>query len=103
MLRVAIAAALSVLVVSPVAAEPARSAENSAVPTAAREQAPGARSLYICEATDLTRRSFTREYGAITFVKADEATAKGAAWDAPRCISKVEYQRLRQILARNDR
>lgn len=100
------AAALAALASTPALAEGAKSATTNATDVAAREAVearPAARSLYICEASELTRRSFSREHGAIAFVKAEEAAAKGEAWDAPRCITRAEYQRLRQILARNDR
>lgn len=55
------------------------------------------RTLYVCENDAMTRRGFAREFGAFEFVTAEEAVAKGAAWDAPKCISSYEARRLKQL------
>ncbi|MFZ5720275.1 MAG: hypothetical protein ACOY5Y_12530 [Pseudomonadota bacterium] len=55
------------------------------------------RTLYICENDTLTRRAFTREFGTVEFVTAEEAAAKGQAWDAPKCITSYEARRLKQL------
>jgi hypothetical protein len=106
MRSIMIAAAFVAMASTPAAAEGAKSAASVATDAAAQTPVEGraaARSLYICDASDLTRRSFARQHGAVEFVKADQAAAKGEAWDAPRCITRSEYQRLRQMLARNER
>lgn len=99
MRRILIAVAVAALATSAAHAEVAKAAGQSAADVSTRE-ATG-RSLYICDASDLTRRSFTRQHGAMQFVKADKAAQKGEAWSAPRCMTSSEYYRLRQKLAKN--
>lgn len=55
------------------------------------------RTLFVCEKDAMTRRAFVREFGSFEFVTADEAVAKGEAWDAPKCISSYEAGRLKQF------
>lgn len=59
-----------------------------------------ARKVYVCDSRDLTRRSFTREHGAMEFVTADQAAQSRTAWTAPKCMRSSELMRLkRQQLA----
>lgn len=55
------------------------------------------RTLYICENDAMTRRAFTREFGAVEFVTAEEAAARGQSWDAPKCITSYEARKLKQL------
>lgn len=64
---------------------------------AVQGKAEAARTLYICDNTAMTRRAFTREFGAIEFVTAEQAAAKGQAWEAPKCITSHEARRLKQL------
>jgi hypothetical protein len=78
---------------APVVAEPAKA------PAAAK--APS-RTVYICDESDLTRRSFAREFGSAQFVTAKEAAAaKGETWSAPKCITAAEARRLRQLASKS--
>lgn len=56
----------------------------------------GARVLYVCDRSDLTRRGFAREFGSAEFVTAERA-AKGEDWSAPRCITRPEMMRLKKL------
>lgn len=96
-----IAVAVATLAASSAHAEAAKSAGAAATDASAREASSPGRTLYVCDASDLTRRSFTRQHGAMEFVKADKAAQKGQAWSAPRCMTSSEYYRLRQKLAKN--
>lgn len=62
---------------------------------AAAKAAP--RTLYVCDASTVTKRAFAREFGAIEFVKAEAVVAKGEAWTAPKCITRAEARRLKQM------
>lgn len=103
MRRIVIGFAFAALVSTPALAEAVKPASSTAVDVAAREAISTPRTLYICDASDLTRRSFERQHGAMQFVKADKAAAKGEAWNAPRCMTSSEYYRLRRTLAKNER
>lgn len=82
-------------------AEPAKSAGTAGIEVSAKEPLVAGRTLYICDASDLTRRSFARQHGAMEFVKADKVAEKGRSWAAPRCMTSSEYYRLKQKLAKN--
>lgn len=58
-----------------------------------------ARAVYVCDASQVTKRAFAREFGQARFVKASDVLQPGAAWSAPRCISASELRRLRQMQA----
>ncbi len=68
--------------------------EAGAAPTKAD---PVARKIFVCDKSDLTRRSFTREFGAIEFVTADQALDAKAAWTAPKCMRSSEHARLKHL------
>ena len=58
------------------------------------------RVLYVCDRAPETRRAFVREHGAQAFVTAEQVLAAEAGdldWDAPRCITAREAQRLEQL------
>lgn len=74
------------------------SADQKATNAAARTSP--ARAVYICDSSPETRRGFTREFGQMDFVTADEATAKGQAWSAPKCVTSREAARLKELAAR---
>lgn len=63
---------------------------------------PAERVVYVCDASQVTTRSFEREYGEQRFVTAQEAlkaAEKKEAWSAPRCMTRAEYARLERALA----
>lgn len=60
------------------------------------------RAVYICDSSTATRRGFTREFGAMEFVTADRAMAKGEAWSAPKCVTPAEARRLQQLTEKRD-
>jgi hypothetical protein len=98
MLGIVIAAAS----LSVAGAQEAKSVDVAAKDAAVQAQAnqSQARKVYVCDSRDLTRRSFTREYGAMQFVTADQAAHSQAAWTAPKCMRSSELMRLkRQQLA----
>lgn len=104
MRKVLICAALAAAVSTPSMAAVAPSAGEAAKNASAQEAAPArGRALYICDASDMTRRAFTREYGVMEFVTAEAAAQAQEAWSAPRCITRTEYRRLQQMVSRNDR
>jgi hypothetical protein len=58
----------------------------------------GARVVYVCDSSAMTRRAFTREFGSMEFVKAEDvAAARGQSWAAPKCITPTEARRLKQL------
>ena len=59
-----------------------------------------ARTVYVCDSSAMTRRAFAREFGSADFVTAEQAAAKGAVWKAPKCISRSEARRLKQLASR---
>ena len=77
----------------PSVAETAPSASAKGVDAVSR--AP--RAVFICDSSAMTRRAFEREFGAIEFVKAEAAVAKGEAWTAPKCVTDSEGRRLKQL------
>lgn len=56
-----------------------------------------AKKIFVCDKSDLTRRSFTREYGRIEFVTADQALGAKAGWTAPKCMRSSEHARLKHL------
>ncbi len=76
-------------------------AEASNAPTGqatlSSDTAKSPRLVYVCEADAATRRAFIREFGSAGFVSAEQARAKGEAWNAPRCISASQARRLKQL------
>jgi hypothetical protein len=68
-------------------------------PHAARaEQAVARQSVMICATDVATRRAYQREHGVqpvfVTARETVEARRKGQTWDAPRCMTEREYNRL---------
>ena len=59
------------------------------------QNAPVARTVYICDTSAMTRRAFTREFGAVEYVTAAQAAAKDATWQAPKCMKPTEARKLR--------
>ncbi|RAK66562.1 hypothetical protein [Phenylobacterium kunshanense] len=55
------------------------------------------RTVYVCNKDTLTRRGFSREHGAVEFVKAEAVLAKGESWSAPKCVTSSEARRLKQL------
>jgi hypothetical protein len=92
------ALAASALSFGAASAGDAPSADKKASDAAARTSP--ARTVYICDNTPETRRGFTREFGQMDFVTAEEATAKGQAWSAPKCVTSREAGRLKELAAR---
>lgn len=91
---VALAAALAALSFTPaIAAEPLNAAA-SGKDAATQVSAGDGRVLYVCDKSEMTRRAFEREHGALAFVTAEEAAAKG--WTGSRCITKSEMRKLRR-------
>lgn len=78
---------------APALAEQATSATSRALDASAR----AARTVYICDASAMTKRAFTREFGVVEFVKAEAVVAKGEAWSTPKCITASEARRLKQL------
>lgn len=70
---------------------------TSAVSRASDASARTARTVYVCDASAMTKRAFAREFGAVEFVKAEAVVAKGDAWTAPKCITASEARRLKQL------
>jgi len=85
--------ALSIGAAAPALAEQATSAASRAKDAAART----ARTVYVCDASAMTKRAFAREFGSVEFVKAEDVMAKGVTWSAPKCISANEARRLKQM------
>lgn len=79
---------------SAAAGQPGASPEPSA-----RKAAP---LLYVCDRSDLTRRSFVRQYGAMEFVTA-QAVVAHPSWEGARCITDAEYRRLGRLRSVNIR
>ncbi|MFN3522482.1 MAG: hypothetical protein ACK4YQ_09550 [Phenylobacterium sp.] len=105
MRKVLISAALAAALATPALATTAPSAEDAAKNAAAREGAAPAkaRMLYVCDTSDLTRRSFERAHGSMEFVTAEAVARDKEAWANPRCISRVEFQKLQQTVASSGR
>ena len=71
----------------------------SAAPAIAAQEAPPAdtgRTLYICDASAMTKRAFAREFGRAEFVTAEQVR-EGGNWDAPKCITRSEARKLKQL------
>lgn len=83
------------LVLAAVSAAPAVAGQK-AQPAA---DASAGRTLYICDASAMTKRAFTREFGKIEFVTAEQVR-KGGNWDAPRCITPAEARKLKQVASK---
>ena len=88
-----VAIALSIVSAAPALAEQATSAASRATDASAR----AARTVYVCDASVMTKRAFTREFGSAQFVKAEDVMAKGVTWSAPKCITANEARRLKQM------
>ena len=55
-----------------------------------------ARQVFLCDTSAETRRSWTREFGGINFVTAEElarAEVANEAWSSPRCMTAAEARR----------
>ncbi len=68
-------------------------------PRPTRAEQPVARqSVMICATDVATRRAYEREHGVqpvfVTARETVEARRKGETWDAPRCMTEREYNRL---------
>ncbi|MFC3078114.1 hypothetical protein ACFODL_08455 [Phenylobacterium terrae] len=97
MRSIALGLAIAALATVPALAKDAASATAAGKDASAQVAGDGARVLYVCDRSDLTRRGFAREFGSAEFVTADRATAKGESWSAPRCISRPEMMRLKKL------
>lgn len=66
--------------------------------TAQAEPAVARQSVMICATDVATRRAYQREHGVqpvfVTARETVEARRKGETWDAPRCMTEREYNRL---------
>lgn len=82
---------IPILVLAALTAAPAFAGEATS-PTAKT-----ARTVYVCDASAMTRRAFTREYGAMEFVKAEAVVTGREAWKAPKCVTPGEARRLKQL------
>lgn len=87
------------LALSAVAAVPAF-ATDAPAKAEQQPQQPAARTVYVCDSSAMTRRAFTREHGAMEFVTAEAAAAKGKAWTAPKCMTPAEARRLKELAKR---
>lgn len=79
-----------------------RSCADRSSASAQARQVRVARQVFVCDRTAETRRSWVREFGAISFVTADELLAAEAAnesWSSPRCITNAEMRRLARTTA----
>lgn len=85
------AATLSALAALPAVAKDAPAKTETTEP---------ARSVYVCDSSAMTRRAFTREHGATEFVTAEQAAAKGEAWNKPKCIKPAEARKLKEMAKR---
>lgn len=81
--------------------------EMSGAPIAARATpvsttaTRAARELVVCNRDEASRRAFRREYGEVRYVSAQEVVDSrdsATRWDAPRCITPTEYQRLESMV-----
>ncbi|MBX3479907.1 MAG: hypothetical protein KF842_05875 [Caulobacter sp.] len=60
-----------------------------------------ARELVVCNRDEASRRAFKREYGEVRYVSAQDVVDSrdsATSWDAPRCITPTEYQRLESMV-----
>lgn len=87
------ALALAAVSAVPAFAEQATGAASRASDASART----ARTVYVCDASAMTKRAFAREFGSVEFVKAEAVVAKGEAWKAPKCVTANEARRLKQL------
>jgi hypothetical protein len=71
--------------------------EASAAVAKVAEAQRSARIVYICEDTAASRRAFIREFGTAEFVTAKKALARGANWDAPKCMTGAEFRRFKAM------
>jgi hypothetical protein len=95
--RFLLCAAMGALIASPAMAGGPAAREQAQDVAAQEAKAPTkSRVLYICDASDITRRAFIRQHGVMEFVTAEAAARPQDSWSAPRCISRSEYQRLQQ-------
>ncbi|WP_374467863.1 hypothetical protein [Phenylobacterium sp.] len=81
---------------SPGRAASAQAHGKEALAQADTAKAP--REVYICDGSAETRRGFAREFGSAEFVTA-EAAAKAETWSAPRCMSRAEARKLKQLVS----
>lgn len=88
------------LALSAVAAVPAFATDTPAKKAEEQQQQPASRTVYVCDNSAMTRRAFAREHGAIEFVTAEAAAAKGKAWTAPKCMTPAEARRLKELAKR---
>lgn len=96
-MRIVLCAALAAFAAGSAYAKDAPNAQESS--TNAVQEAKPARSVYVCDNSALTRRGFAREFGAVEYVTAAEAKAKGQSWSAPKCVTRSEARRLQKALA----
>lgn len=89
------AAALAALTGGTAVAKDAPNAAQAAKDAVVSSPGQASKILYICEDSAEVRRAFAREYGAVSFVTADEVRADGETWSAPKCITSVEARRLK--------
>lgn len=87
------ALALAAVSAVPAFAEQATSAASRASDASAR----AARTVYVCDASAMTKRAFARQFGSVEFVKAEAVVAKGEAWSSPKCMTANEARRLKQL------
>lgn len=89
---------ISALVLTAASAAPALAEQaTSAASRASDASARSARTVYVCDASAMTKRAFVRQFGAVEFVKAEAVVAKGGAWSSPKCMTANEARRLKQL------
>lgn len=74
----------------------APNAQQSGKDAVVAERAQPARTLFVCEDDEMTRRAFAREFGKVEFVTAEQARARGETWETPKCITEAEARRLQR-------
>lgn len=83
---------LSALVLSVAISAPAVAGEAQAADTR-----DAAKVVYVCDSSAMTRRGFTREFGAMEFVTAERVASKTDTWTTPKCITPAEARRLKAL------
>lgn len=63
----------------------------------ASASAPGLRQVYICDGGEMTRRSFSRQHGAVEFVSAEQVLSGQEVWAVPKCMRTAEHARLKRL------
>ncbi len=76
-------------------------ADLSATQAATLQKASAAREVYVCDASEQTRRAWERQYGEMKFVTAKQAMRAGETWSAPRCMTASEHQKLMDLQAKS--